>query len=70
MQKSVKDMGRNTMFLMPKKDDKLSRASRNIPGIKQTLANSLNVVDVMKADSIIALRDCLPVIEKTYLKTK
>jgi large subunit ribosomal protein L4 len=63
-----KDLGKNVMFLMPKKDDKLARASRNIPSVFPTLANSLNVVDVMKADSILALKDSLPVIEKTYLK--
>lgn len=70
LQKSVKDMGKTTMFLMPKKDDKLSRASRNIPSVTPVLANSLNVVDVMKADSIIALKDSLGVIEKVYLKEK
>ncbi len=69
-QKSVKDMGRKNMFLMPKKDDKLFRASRNIPSLTTVLANSLNIVDVLKADSIIVLKDSLPVIEKTYLNKK
>ena len=70
MQKSVTGLGSVTMLLMPKKDDKLQRASRNIPSIIPILANSLNVVDVMKADSVIALKDSLGVIEKTYLKER
>lgn len=70
LKKSVKDMGKTALFLMPKKDDKLVRASRNLPGITSIFANSLNVVDILKAGTIIALKDTLPVIEKTYLKTK
>src|SRR4051812_3554563 len=54
LMKNFKGLGKNQMFLLPRKDDKLFRASRNIPGITPTLANSLNVVDVMKADTIVA----------------
>jgi len=68
LKSKVKDLGSKHMFLMPKKDDKLVRASRNITGIHPTLASSLNLVDVLKADSIIVLKDALVVIEKTYLK--
>jgi len=64
----IENFGSKNMFLMPKKDDKLSRAARNIPDLTTILANSLNIVDVLKADSIIVLKDSLPVIEKTYLK--
>lgn len=64
----IKDLGGKQMFLMPKKDDKLARASRNLPEINPVLASSLNVVDVLKADSIIVLEESLPVIEKVYLK--
>ena len=68
--KSVKDMGKRQMFLLPKAEASLTRASRNIPGITQTMANSLNVVDVMKADTIVVLKDALAVIEKVYLKNQ
>lgn len=68
-QKNLAELGKKHLFLLPKQDDNLMRASRNLPGIKPTLASSLNIVDVLKADSIILLQDSLPVIEKTYLKT-
>ncbi len=65
---AFKDMGKKTLFLLPKKDEVLVRASRNIPTISPTLANSLNVVDVLKSSSLVILKDALNVIEKTYLK--
>lgn len=66
--KQLKDLGRQPLFVLPKKDEKFLRASRNLKSLNSILANSLNVVDVMKADSIVALKDSLPVIEKVYLK--
>jgi ribosomal protein L4 len=63
-------MGKKQMLLLPKKDDAIVRSCRNLKFITTVFANSLNIVDVLKADSIIALKDSLPVIEKTYLKSK
>ncbi len=68
-QKSVKTLGKNLMLVLPKSEKDLVRASRNLPKVSSVLASSLNVVDVMKADSLLVLKDSLPVIEKTYLKT-
>lgn len=67
-QKKLKDFGRKQLFVLPKKDDALVRASRNLPAVTSVLATSLNIVDVLKADSILVTKDALPVIEKTYLK--
>jgi large subunit ribosomal protein L4 len=64
----MKDLGKKHMLLVPKKDDALLRASRNVQNVNTTLANSLNITDVMRADSIIVMKDGLAVIEKTYLK--
>jgi large subunit ribosomal protein L4 len=64
----VEGFGKKQIFLMPKKDDILSRVSRNIPGMNPTLASSLNVYDVLNADTMVVLKDSLPVIEKTYLR--
>jgi large subunit ribosomal protein L4 len=66
----IKNLGKKQMLVMPKKDDKLSRSSKNIQSVNGVLANSLNILDVLKADSIILLKESLPVIEKTYLKSK
>lgn len=61
-------LGKKQMVVMPKKDDSLVRASRNLPEVTTTLATSLNVTDILKADSMLVMKDSLPVIEKTYLK--
>ncbi|HVY67527.1 MAG TPA: 50S ribosomal protein L4, partial [Patescibacteria group bacterium] len=66
---AVSSLGRKQLLVMPKQDEHLLRSSRNLPGITPVLANSLNVADVLKADSLLVLKDSLPVIEKTYLKT-
>lgn len=65
---AFKDLGRKPLFVMGKKDDKLARSSRNLPGLTSIFANSLNIVDILTADSMIVLKDSLPVIERTYLK--
>lgn len=66
--KQVKDFGKKQLFVLPKKDETLVRASRNIKAVTSVFATSLNIVDVMKADSVMLTKDALPVIEKTYLK--
>jgi len=66
----INDLGRKSLLVLPKKDENLVRSSRNLQSINSVLANSLNVVDILKADSVIALKDSLGVIEKTYLKNK
>ncbi len=64
----IKFSGKKQLLVVAKKDDKIIRSSRNIKSVKTVLANSLNILDVLKADSMVVLKDSLPVIEKTYLK--
>lgn len=61
-------LGKKQLLVMPKKQDSLVRASRNIPHLQSTLATSLNVTDILKADTCVILKESLAVIEKTYLK--
>jgi large subunit ribosomal protein L4 len=65
----LNNLGKKQLLITPKKDPSVSRAARNIPHVTEALATSLNVTDVLKADSCVILKDSLPVIEKTYLKT-
>lgn len=64
----LNNLGKKQLLVMPKKDDALVRASRNLPKVTSILATSLNVTDILKADSMVILKESLPVIEKTYLK--
>ena len=61
-------LGKKQLLVMPKKQDSIVRASRNIPHLTSTLATSLNVTDILKADTMVILKESLAVIEKTYLK--
>lgn len=61
--------GRNILLIVPTKQEKLARASRNLPNVKLSLANNLNVIDLLWAETIIILQNALPVLEQTYLKT-
>jgi large subunit ribosomal protein L4 len=70
LMKNFKDLGKKQLFVMPKKDDKLMRSSKNIPSVNPILASNLNILDVLKADTVVALKDSLGVIEKTYLRSK
>jgi len=65
--KTRNNLGKKLMLVMPKKDKKLFLASRNLPTVFPTLATSLNLAEVLKMDAMLALKDSLPVIEKTYL---
>ena len=67
--KKIKDFGKKQLFVLAKQDESLARASRNIQAVTPAFATSLNILDVMKADSIMITKDSLPVIEKTYLKS-
>ena len=68
--KAIKEIGSKVTLVVPKSDKNISRALRNVPGINYMLANSMNVVDVLKSDSLLVFKDSLAVIEKTYLKEK
>ncbi len=62
----VKGFGKKPLMVLPKKDDSLVRASRNLQAISYSLAASLNIVDIMNADTLMIMKDSLPVIERTY----
>ncbi len=68
--KSVQTIGKKPLLVMAKKDDKLVQSSRNVASLNTIFANSLNILDILKADTVIAMKDSLGVIEKVYLKTK
>jgi len=66
--KNIQTFGKKQMLIAPKKDESVVRASRNIPSVNTVFATSLNIIDVLSADSLVVLKDSLPVIERIYLK--
>lgn len=51
-------------------DKKLEQAARNLQDVKVSVASQLNILEIMKAATIIMTRDALPVLEEKYLRTK
>ncbi len=65
---AVSGAGKKQVLLMPKADAGLTKASRNVPNVTPVTASTLGLLEVLRADSLIVLKDSLPVIEKTFLK--
>ena len=48
------------------KDEKVVLSARNIPTVKTTMTNSLNVYDILKYDSLVLTKDAVVAIEEVY----
>ena len=59
--------GKKYVLVIATHNDELERAGRNLPNVKVLVATQLNVLDLLKGDTMI-MKDALPVIEQTYLK--
>lgn len=64
----VSTSAKKYLVLLPKKDENLEKATRNIKNVKVIHANSLNVVDIVEADAVVVPKTSLEIIERTYLK--
>ena len=47
-------------------NDTLIKSARNIPGVKTTLVNTLNVYDILNYDKFIVVQDAVAKIEEVY----
>lgn len=54
------------LIVMPAPDDKVIKSAGNIPGIKTTLVNTLNVYDILNYDKFIVVKDAVARIEEVY----
>ena len=48
------------------KDEKVVLSARNIPTVKTTMTNSINVYDIIKYDSLVITKDAVAAIEEVY----
>ena len=61
-----KDQKKSILITIPKKDENINRASRNIPYAKLILADSLNVLDLLSFKYLLMPQEAIQVIKKTY----
>ena len=58
--------GKKALIVLPKADDKVIASAANIPGVKTTFVNTLNVYDILNADKFIVAKDAVTRIEEVY----
>ncbi len=54
------------LIVMPEVDQKVIKSAANIPGVKATLVNTLNVYDILNYDKFIVVQDAVTKIEEVY----
>jgi large subunit ribosomal protein L4 len=55
------------LVVSPSADERLRLSARNLPTVELILADSLNVVDILKADIVIIEQPALARMEEVYL---
>ena len=60
------ETGKKVLFVLPEKNDIIYRSARNIAGVKTTLVTTLNVYDILNADTVVVLKDAVSKIEEVY----
>lgn len=60
------NLSENTLFIVPRIEDKLIRSTNNLKTIKFTLANNLNLKQLLLAKNLLIAKDSLKIIEDTY----
>lgn len=57
---------KKALIVMPEVDSKVIKSVNNIPGVKATLVNTLNVYDILNHDKFIVVVDAVRKIEEVY----
>ena len=62
---AVKADGKS-LVVIPAKDDVIVKSARNIPGVQTSMANLINVYDILKAKYLVLDKEALTVIEEVF----
>ena len=62
---AVKADGKS-LVVTPAKDDVIVKSARNIPGVETSMANLINVYDILKAKYLVLDQNALAVIEEVF----
>ena len=57
---------KKVLLVLPENDQKVILSTRNIPGVKTALVNTLNVYDILNCDKFIVVKDAIAQIEEVY----
>ena len=59
---------KKALVVLPENDKMIVKSFANIPGVKTTLANNLNVYDILNGGSLIIAKPAIEKIEEVYAK--
>ena len=54
------------LVVMKDKDDNVIMSANNVPDVKTTLSNTINVYDILKYDTVVITKDAVAAIEEVY----
>lgn len=54
------------LIVMDQKNDNVILSARNIPSVKTSLINTINVYDILKYDTLVVTKDAVSAIEEVY----
>lgn len=57
---------KKALIVLPAVDEKVIKSANNVPGVKTTLVNTLNVYDILNYDKFIVVKDAVAKIEEVY----
>ena len=60
------NIGRNALFVVSERDEKVYRSFKNIPNVDTVVADKMNVYDILKYDSFVVTQDAVKNIEEVY----
>jgi large subunit ribosomal protein L4 len=60
------NVGGKALIVLPEKNEIIEKSARNIPNVKSTLVNTLNVYDILKYDKLVLTKDAASLIEEVY----
>lgn len=58
--------GKKALVVLSEKNDKVYRSLSNIPGVKTSLCNTLNVYDILNCDTLVVAQEAAQKIEEVY----
>jgi large subunit ribosomal protein L4 len=56
----------SVLIVLDSKNDAVEKSARNIPGVKTTFVNTINVFDILKYEKFIITRDAVEKVEEVY----
>ena len=66
MLKAVGADGKKALIVTPESDLKVMKSASNIPGVKTSPVNAINVYDILNYDKFIVAKDAVAKIEEVY----